>query len=990
MIINDRSVQLILLLLYSEQNTVNKALQSVEQILEADRRPLPAEEVHHKYENKYELANYMTNLAIVAQMNSLERLGLSPEIIRNLETNKTATLRFEASESCEFLKQQTVDVPSPYSTETARESSASIGSSRFSSSSSTIHKIIKKVKEYHWTVNTHWEISIFSGTEVEKKIVLQSRDSSTIVATLSADAPMEKVENHSPLDLNLTWLFQQVNMETKTTGFAIDFIKARTPRRNEQVDAALQFFCSRMNQWVICVKHHFAQNLQPIISRLHNPAVPSPSHPQLLASQCSAEDLFQPILPLLEEKDKESVDSRVLIFDGGSDTATPESVSALSLPSNTLTSTQEGNRLQTISLLSRNDTIQMLNAQVKSIDAKLESLQEAFPVASVTELFSIAEATVFLALDHADRLSMQYQCGIQYLEKMLEQQLTAAIGKRVTTADLEEFVRFHNAKFLSKPPKPFCHAIGRPQRFPYGVLSIESNEGGKYCPIETLLRPVAMASPLEVPLSASNTMQLTGNTYLHGWMRHRSETYGGSKSFQLSARARQFSSFMLVIGTMTGPNKLNPKDAIILQNKDEVLIPLLLEEIPSAKEFTNAIESLSPEQQHFAKAFRGMQLESSVFGVAVIQIKPQLEALLGLPEDSLAKEIKLTEDLMELFVEHQIPSDLLSYDEVGGDSSAIATEKVEYVRQNVKAVVNIVNGLKEKQLEVILTREEARKMAEKAEQATAVIPDQQRAAEMTSALDWLRSTECYEGEEECDIDVFESLGQSSAFNDQCFEEAEDCDDDGLDMFARDSDEVDPLELANKEIHDQGDASRQEGDEPNGDPESSDVPSKARVAPKETVDFTQIPKMLDATIAQFDKDSTLRSTKIKAGHGWSRKHQLDLLTMPSTDTLYGDDIKSESKRAFDLLDAISRSGSLPIAYSDLHVVVCVTHCFEKDIMATVVEDNINPIERLEKSTLLLGSAIHGAKPMELIAEESERVRFLSSFPLMLEAEEVVGC
>ena len=103
------------------------------------------------------------------------------------------------------------------------------------------------------------------------------------------------------------------------------------------------------------------------------------------------------------------------------------------------------------------------------------------------------------------------------------------------------------------------------------------------------------------------------------------------------------------------------------------------------------------------------------------------------------------------------------------------------------------------------------------------------------------------------------------------------------------------------------------------------------------------------------------------------------------SLFSSDVKSESNKAFDLLDAISRSGSLPIAYSDLHVVVCVTHCFEKDIMATVVEDNVNPIEKLEMSTLLLGSAIHGPTPLELIAEEPDRIRFQSSFPLMLEAE-----
>jgi|AACY02.10.fsa_nt_gi hypothetical protein len=35
------------------------------------------------------------------------------------------------------------------------------------------------------------------------------------------------------------------------------------------------------------------------------------------------------------------------------------------------------------------------------------------------------------------------------------------------------------------------------------------------------------------------------------------------------------------------------------------------------------VESLSPEQQRFARAFREMQLSSSLFAFAVIQVKPQ-------------------------------------------------------------------------------------------------------------------------------------------------------------------------------------------------------------------------------------------------------------------------------------------------------------------------------------------------------------------------------
>lgn len=56
-------------------------------------------------------------------------------------------------------------------------------------------------------------------------------------------------------------------------------------------------------------------------------------------------------------------------------------------------------------------------------------------------------------------------------------------------------------------------------------------------------------------------------------------------------------------------------------------------------------------------------------------------------------------------------------------------------------------------------------------------------------------------------------------------------------------------------------------------------------------------------------------------------------------------EEEKKQAFDLLDALSRSGSLDVDYASLHVVVAATHCFAESLMNTVVKDNINPIEKV---------------------------------------------
>jgi hypothetical protein len=121
---------------------------------------------------------------------------------------------------------------------------------------------------------------------------------------------------------------------------------------------------------------------------------------------------------------------------------------------------------------------------------------------------------------------------------------------------------------------------------------------------------------------------------------------------------------------------------MLVMNRDELTIPLDAVTIPSAQEFKSAIESLSEEQQRFAKQFRAMQLASTLFAVAIVQVKPQLESLLRLPKESLTKHIQLTQDLMRMFVQYQIPSDLLAckIGEIGN---------VDTVRGNVKNVFEV-------------------------------------------------------------------------------------------------------------------------------------------------------------------------------------------------------------------------------------------------------------------------------------------------------------
>src|SRR4051794_28226235 len=95
---------------------------------------------------------------------------------------------------------------------------------------------------------------------------------------------------------------------------------------------------------------------------------------------------------------------------------------------------------------------------------------------------------------HSMHLAQHYYDGVNYIESMLWKQVVAAIGKEVGATDFTNYMRFHNRKLYkgAYQPHPFCFAVRRPDHYPEGTVSIESNldDGLLADPIFTTVRRI--------------------------------------------------------------------------------------------------------------------------------------------------------------------------------------------------------------------------------------------------------------------------------------------------------------------------------------------------------------------------------------------------------------------------------------------------------------------------------------------------------------------
>lgn len=893
---------------YQFSKALERAKKKVKTILDTTRNPDLPKKVPHAYVDKFSLAEMCTKTAIAANLNIFDTMGMTQahhaEIQKWVQAKKSVTFRFENEESCKFDRETTreVESKSKYVKETT---------SGFTGNTTTeTHKVVTTVTDYFWTFDCKWSLRVYPGADpnTSDAITLRSRAYRREIKTSSKSTPRPPKLIETPREVNVTWIFSNFDPKSKGYQFLIDRTdpkKCRTPSRNPDIEKALNYFNS-ISYWGTAVYGAIERNRS---AYARNCSIPK-------------ENVTFALVAAVFSFEKKDDASSLLVTDA--------------------------------------DYNAFMQEHERSLKEQLSNQAKALKPASDREsAYSVTESGLIFGTGQMKENWNCFRNAIASIERMLRDQVVAAIGKEVRPSDFAEYMDFHYSR-LFRPeyrPRPFCYAIRLPGQFPQGTLSIEdaANSSDGPQPIRTAVM-VAPPKPMKFALNAATDVHFNGDRFVHATVFHRFSNSPIS-NLQLCARARQFSSFVLLVGKIADANTFAPTSAMIVKDKDDLRIPLMLETIPTPKEFRDAIESLSPEQQRFCKAFRSMQLASTLFAVCVIEIKPQLEKVLNLPPGSLTKEIALTQGLSELFIKYQIPPDLLSYD---GDKDKSTRAKLGEVQSHHDSIQKVIEAEKQKEIEEERKRVEKQHALELARTRRYDAPTvgggpvrreykmMSRAVTMSCAMP-------------CPAPPA-AVSRSMATR-------------GPVMAKGGPSKPKPGGATKKASPSSKPATKTPDKKP------SDIKPDGSSKGGPALDYTSIPTALDAQYEALDEDGSLRPTIIKAGSSWTLRSQDGLLSDPKTTSVSMDGQKTARNAAFDLLDALTRSGAVSVDCASLHVVLAATHCFDLSLMDSIVIGNLNPIEKVERSQLIMCTTIQQKSASELI-EDSHVARIGTYSPMLI--------
>jgi hypothetical protein len=292
------------------------------------------------------------------------------------------------------------------------------------------------------------------------------------------------------LEVNLTWLFQQIVLEDgkPTSTFSIDRLSetCKTPRQNSQIEDASKFQ-EKYHSWTLQAASIF-RCLEDSV--LGSSSGSSQRISILHETEAALKNIFSPIVPLFEDS----------------------------------------------SVLPKSDFDLFLSTHNSSLDNFITGVKTKLPDGGFV---SPDDAVMISLLHHLSDVILAWAESVDYVESMLQNQLVQAIGKELTSKDFDKFIGYYSKKIFGPDyvPKPFSYAVRREDHYPDGMVSIERE--GEREPVDTMVHRISggTSPSISIPVDAATSVEIHRDRFLHGWIQHRWGMDNGQYKSNLVARA---------------------------------------------------------------------------------------------------------------------------------------------------------------------------------------------------------------------------------------------------------------------------------------------------------------------------------------------------------------------------------------------------------------------------------------------------------------------
>ena len=563
-----------------------------------------------------------------------------------------------------------------------------------------------------------------------------------------------------------------------------------------------------------------------------------------------------------------------------------------------------------------------------------------------------------------NQILIDYHVSLQYIENIQRETFLSVIGKELDENYISMFMKFYFRKIFKDKykPKPFMYYIyNNKDSDTEGFITIlKKNEIDQNFSdsIDCFVTKYENIS-IKTNLTSSIQIPLVGEKFIHCYLEHRFSTRNESSfvsQFQLCARAKNFSQFILIIGSCLSHNHIKIQHAIIINNLDDLNVLIELESLETPKAFQKFVSSISKEQQEFANAYRTMQLSESLFVISIIPIQTQLERLLNLPLYSLTN-VQFTEIysiMLKFLVQYQLPSDLFTYQ---GPKDVCLQQKIDYILSCVSSVTLLLNTeiLKQQKERLMKEQEERRKTEQRLREekqtnmyySSIIMENNQDMKRCLSSRTNSKANKEFEEllktlpkkKKNSFFDMFKSSAkpQNTEIKDEMHTTKS--------LFKEDTE---PINEPTPDV--------EQTNNDNSGHQNVEKQAQNLVDSNSCNDFdeSQLPFKLDNAFSCFDEDDALHAGSLKISRdSWNR-----FQSKTGVESKLSDDVlKTENSLALDLIDALSRSGNLELINTSTHFISGITHWFDLSLMDTIIQTDVNPISKLKHSGSIIASILY---------------------------------